>query len=265
MIGIFNIWLCVRGAMIIPRSRIIGSAILLDEPVVLPENEGKVIVIQGKVQMVKPAYDEELGITLNTIHAYRYDEEYIYIGKKDDEDTWDWSTTGTKAIVGEAVIGEFQLDEKILYCFPVAHDYSDFNRQETSGYAIGMSNDVQRTYLLDGANVYYSQSQHVRHGSERSGAVAHCYRFYDPRAYEEITSVVGIQKGNMLIALDTVGGVVKEGALSPAELMKSVIGNTFMGLAFYSAIGVGCIFLGLKKSKEGAGKKRCQKNRRGNK
>jgi hypothetical protein len=66
-LGAVIIWLSVRGLMDAPEYKeVLGSAVYLEEPVVLPENEGKMVIIHGKPEMISPAYDEELGITLDT-------------------------------------------------------------------------------------------------------------------------------------------------------------------------------------------------------
>ena len=77
VLGVFIVWLSARALMGVPQQqKVIDSAVYLDEAVVLPENEGKLVIIHGKPEMIAPAYDEELGITLNSIKAYRYAEEY---------------------------------------------------------------------------------------------------------------------------------------------------------------------------------------------
>ena len=75
VLGAVLIALGGKGLMDIPAQKaVLENAVYLDEPVVLAENEGKLVIIHGKPEMTAPAYDEELGITLNTIKAYRYDE-----------------------------------------------------------------------------------------------------------------------------------------------------------------------------------------------
>ena len=92
----------------------LDTAVYLDEPVVLPENEGKLVIIHGVPEMTAPAYDEELGLTINTIKAYRYAEEYKLISSEKLLYKYNWVSRGSKGIVGKASVGEFALDEKTL-------------------------------------------------------------------------------------------------------------------------------------------------------
>ena len=79
VLGVVLIALDIKAFVDLPgQNAALEAAVYLDEPVVVPENEGKMVIIHGKPEMTAPAYDEELGLTLNTIKAYRYAEEYKY-------------------------------------------------------------------------------------------------------------------------------------------------------------------------------------------
>lgn len=115
VLGVALIALGVKGLMDIPgQQAALDAAVYLDEPVVLPENEGKLVIIHGVPEMTAPAYDEELGLTINTIKAYRYAEEYKLISSEKLLYKYNWVSRGSKGIVGEASLGGFALDEKTL-------------------------------------------------------------------------------------------------------------------------------------------------------
>ena len=83
VLGVALIALGVKGLMDIPGQKaLLENAVYLEEPIILPENEGKLVIIHGKPEMTAPAYDEELGLTLDTIKAYRYAEEYKLISSE---------------------------------------------------------------------------------------------------------------------------------------------------------------------------------------
>jgi len=137
VLGALIVWLSARALMGVPeQQKLLDAAVYLDEAVVLPENEGKVVIIHGKPLMTAPAYDEELGITLNSIKAYRYAEEYKLTTNEKTKNRYDWVSRGQKSIVGDAMIGEFDLDEKTLIGFPADSDYDDFDDTEiiANGY-----------------------------------------------------------------------------------------------------------------------------------
>lgn len=159
ILGVGLVILSGRALLEIPgKTKILEEAVWLEEAVVLPENEGKLVIIHGEVEMTKPVYDEELGLTLNTVSAYRCDEEYRQTGFSSDERKWDWAPNGQKSLVGEAMIGEFELDDKILSVFPKEGCYEDFIPEEISRYGTDISNDTlvdDRTYVLVDAEMYY--------------------------------------------------------------------------------------------------------------
>lgn len=140
VLGIALIALSVKSLMDIPGQKAtLEAAVYLDEPVILPENEGKLVIIHGVPEMTAPAYDEELGLTLNTIKAYRYAEEYKLISNEKFVRKYNWQSRGQKGIVGEATLGGFELDAKTLNAFAADSEYSDFNAVELSanGYTTG--------------------------------------------------------------------------------------------------------------------------------
>ena len=65
----------------------LNEAVELDAPVILPENEGKIVILHGVPEMTAPVYDEELGLTLHTVKAMRYKESYDLVSRDDGECT----------------------------------------------------------------------------------------------------------------------------------------------------------------------------------
>lgn len=274
VLGAVLIWLSVRALMGVPeQQKILDSAVYLDEAVVLPENEGKVVIIHGKPEMTAPAYDEELGITLNSIKAYRYDEEYKLTSNEKSNHRYDWVSRGQKSIVGDATIGEFDLDEKTLIGFPADSDYEDFNDAEISakGYNTGYGKTSEgsvtdRRYVIvggpEGEAYYYSphefsganDSRVMRTvndniAAEREGTKAYAYKVFTGVVAEEVT-VAGIQQGNTLVAHEKLGAVVGNGVLTQEELARSQAGALVGGSVAFLLIGLLLIFLALRKGKK---------------
>lgn len=273
-LGVFIIWLSVRGLMDVPEYKeILGSAVYLEEAVVLPENEGKVVIIHGKPEMLAPAYDEELGITLNSIKAYRYDEEYTLTSSEQQNHVYDWVSRGQKGIVGEAKIGEFLLDEKTLVAFPADSDYKDFDEAEISanGYNTSYGKTTEgavtdRLYVIvggpEGEAYYYSAHEYSNVDSsrftrtmnkniaaDRDGTRAYAYKVFTGAVAEEVT-VAGIQQGNTLVAHENLGGVVMDGAMSRKELVNTESGYLMGGSIAFLVLGLVLVFLGLRRPKK---------------
>ena len=256
--------------MEIPAQKaVLENAVYLDEPVVLPENEGKLVIIHGKPEMTAPAYDEELGITLNTIKAYRYDEEYKQTSREKGKFKYEWVSRGQKGIAGEASVGEFVLDKKTINSFGADSEYEAFDMMEISakGYDVGRGKTKEGAWtdrwwvIVDGTYYYdsfeYSNDLSIPHitremdrdiAKEREGAKAYAYKVYTGMSSEKVT-VAGIQQGTSLVADETLGAVVRNGVFSKEEVLSSNTNSLMGGSIVLILIGAVLGVLGLRKPK----------------
>ena len=270
VLGVALIALGGKTLMDIPAQKaVLENAVYLDEPVVLPENEGKLVIIHGKPEMTAPAYDEELGITLNTIKAYRYDEEYKQTSREKGKFKYEWVSRGQKGIAGEASVGEFVLDKKTINGLAADSEYEDFDMAEvsTKGYVVGRGKTTEGAWtdrwwvIVDGTYYYdsfeYSNDLSIPHitremdrgiAQEREGAKAYAYKVYTGLLSEEVT-VAGIQQGTSLVADETLGAVVRNGVFSKEEVLSSNTNSLMGGSIGLILIGVVLGVLGLRKPK----------------
>ena len=270
VLGIALLALGIKGLMDIPKQKaVLEAAVYLDEPVVLPENEGKLVIIHGKPKMTAPACDEELGITLNTIKAYRYAEEYKQTSREKNVFKYGWVSRGQKGIAGKASVGEFALDEKTINGFAADSEYEDFDMTEISakGYEVGRGKTKEGAWtdrwwvIVDGTYYYdsfeYSNDLSIPHvtremdrsiAQEREGAKAYAYKVYTGLLSEEVT-VAGIQQGTSLAADETLGVVLRNGVLSKEEVLSSNTNNLMGGAIVFILLGVVLNILGLRKPK----------------
>ena len=270
VLGIILIALGGKTLMDIPAQKaVLENAVYLDEPVVLPENEGKLVIIHGKPKMTAPACDEELGITLNTIKAYRYDEEYKQTSREKGVFKYGWVSRGQKGIAGEASVGEFALDEKTINGLAADSEYEDFDMAEISakGYVVGRGKTKEGAWtdrwwvIVDGTYYYdsfeYSNDLSIPHitremdrdiAQEREGAKAYAYKVYTGLLSEAVT-VAGVQQGTFLVADETLGAVVRNGVFSKEEVLSSNTNSLMGGSIVFILLGVVLGILGLRKPK----------------
>lgn len=270
VLGVALIALGIKGLMDIPgQQAALDAAVYLDEPVVLPENEGKLVIIHGKPEMTAPAYDEELGLTINTIKAYRYAEEYKLISSEKLLYKYNWVSCGSKGIVGKASVGEFALDEKTLNGFTADSEYDAFNMAElgANGYVMGREKTAEgaltnRWWVIVGGKYYYDAFEYsgnldIPHitremdkeiANEREGARAYAYKVYTGAGDQEVT-IAGIQQGNRLVADDAIGPMVRTGIQTKDQLLSSNKGGIIGGAAVFMALGAVLVFLGIRKPK----------------
>ena len=98
------------------NSEIIKNAVYISDGKVLPENEGKVVIVSGTLDAPLPYVDQETGIKLSTIVAYRHVEK-LRVGEDTETKTlyWDWDLVMDTSILGgtekliapDVTLGEF--------------------------------------------------------------------------------------------------------------------------------------------------------------
>lgn len=270
VLGVALIALGIKGLIDIPgQQAALDTAVYLDEPVVLPENEGKLVIIHGVPEMTAPACDEELGLTINTIKAYRYAEEYKLISSEKLLYKYNWVSRGSKGIVGKASVGEFALDEKTLNGFTADSEYDAFNMAElgANGYVMGRGKTAEgaltdRWWVVVVGKYYYDAFEYsgnlgIPHitremdkeiANEREGARAYAYKVYTGAGDQEVT-IAGIQQGNRLVADDAIGPMVRTGIQTKDQLLSSNKGGIIGGSAVFMALGAVLVFLGIRKPK----------------
>jgi len=269
VLGIALIALGIKNFADLPgQSDVLEAAVYLDEAVILPENEGKMVIIHGKPEMTAPAYDEELGLTLDTIKAYRYAEEYKLTSSEKLEYQYGWVAKGQKSIVGKASLGGFALDEKTLIGLPADSEYEDFNMEEISakGYEVSKGKTTEgawtdRWWVIVGGTYYYDAFEYsgnldIPHltremnkeiADEREGAKAYAYKVYTGTDAE--MTVAGIQQGSSLVAHEKLGAIVKEGVQTKDQLLSSNKNGVIGGAVVFMLIGAVLVVLGIRKSK----------------
>ena len=271
VLGAALIALGVKALVELPGQKaVLGAAVYLDEPAILPENEGKMVIVHGKPEMIAPSYDEELGLTINTIKAYRYAEEYKQTSSENLEYKYGWVSKGQKGICGKASLGEFALDEKTVNGFTVDSEYDGFDTAELSanGYVLGRGKTAEgawtdRWWVIAGGKYYYDAFEYsgnldIPHitremnreiDEEREGAKAYAYKVYTSVRDEEVT-VAGIQQGSNLVAHEELGPIVKDGVLTKEQVVSSLANSTAFGSVLIFFIpGALLIFFGLRKPK----------------
>ena len=251
-----------KGLMSVPGQRAaLEAAVYLEEAVVLPENEGKLVIIHGEPEMLAPAYDEELKLTINSIHAYRYKETYKQTGFTDDERKWEWVSSGQETLTGQAKIGEFELDANILSAFPAESDYVDFDPAETKDYVLtyksiatgevcvlpdgGYYADTNVTYIGD--SFFNFLGAHSL-GERLEGKTAYRYKYYNPEK-NGVNTVIGIQQGKRLVRTDRVGTAVLSGVKTREQVLSTSSGYLIGGASAFMALGALLVVLGLRKQK----------------
>ncbi|MEA4912241.1 MAG: hypothetical protein VB092_06510 [Oscillospiraceae bacterium] len=203
----------------------LADAVYVQDGIVRPENEGRLVVVSGTVTMVAPAYDGVYGLTLDTPAAQRYDERYVW---NENAQQWEWMTESSQTIVGRAAIGQYGIASSITAQFPRNDSYDAFDAGETAGY--DLHSDI-------GGETYLS-------ADNREQFYYHCCDL----ARDGEMTLVGVQRGSTLTLSNKVGSAcVNPGILTPREVSgrETRIG-VVSTLLFGFLGGLTCVFFALK-------------------
>lgn len=217
----------------------IKTAVVLDEPVVLPENDGKLVLLHGKPEMTKAAYDAAYGLTLETPLAIRHDQVY-HASYINEALTWTWTTEKSEAVLGSVKLGDFELDAAIVRLFPAVDPYSNFSSKEAIWYNLPQVDG--NTYVVQKGTDYYPTTTDRSAGQPNEGAKAAYYLCCDLSQISEMT-ILGVQSGSRLLLSDAGDATVNSGAVSwetlvggmPAGTRIAAVLSLLAGAAFLAA------------------------------
>ena len=237
--ALFTAFLGIKAAGNAPDNQeIIKDAVYVADGKVLPENEGKVVIVNGTLDAPLPFIDEQTGIELNSIVAYRHVEKaQVALGSDGKEDTWSWDSTisendlgGSKKLVAPGVtLGEFEVAEILMQPVPTFGELDEFNIGEdydVEWYIFeddGMDYLYQLEYMpLEDGTVYYDTviRDHTTSKQKNEGTLRVRYNVVEDGTSMDYT-IIGLQKNGKLEEveeLDLIAAV--SGHLTPEEMLE---------------------------------------------
>lgn len=194
----------------------IEKAVFLQNGKVDKDNEGKPVIVRGKLHTARSAHDTQLDLTFESAYVERRMET---LG---DDGKWTEEEDGSAAYFGKATLGEFKLSKDFLKDIKLTKGYTEFRNSELGDLTV------------KGKYVYESDTKRYQ------------YSYIPDR--KELT-LVGTQNGK---TLEEIRGIecVREGSLSKADLksdehelnMPYLIGSAVLSALF---IVLACWMLGL--------------------
>jgi hypothetical protein len=207
----------------------------MDKPVVLPENEGKLVILAAPIKLVEPVYDEKYGFTISSPVATRWEQELGTVTEYDRDgdayETTGWTNTKWAYFFGVATMGEFFLSDSLLT--RIAGNqinqgyYSDYIRSEVARSEFDLEGSEKHRYLRNGnRRILYLQ-------------------FVDLNAKPDYT-ISGIQKGNNLVLGDDLDVTdIQEGLRTQEQFIKQYAKNVTLGSIFGVVFGSLMVFGGV--------------------
>lgn len=142
----------------------ISKAIYVTDGKVLPENEGKLLVVAGEYEIVNPIVDELTGVELPGVIARRTVERYEKVSETEDDKTYytlEWKNTVlgkdnefndivSSNLIADCKVGDIVLDNTVLKHVSVNNRFHDMDSDITyrKGYSVVTTKDT--TYAFKG-------------------------------------------------------------------------------------------------------------------
>lgn len=261
--GILFVSLAVKALVSAPQTyeKIIAAATIKDGKVI-PENEGKLVVVSGTLKAAEPLQDPITGVKLPGVTAKRTVWTYERDTNSDDETVWDWKPENTdyseKANFGinaeiltttmlaaPTLLGEFKVEGKLLNPLIRNTEFTQYDEESLKDGWKVLSGGRESRYCVSKENWLPKKSTGM-YSTTGYGAQKISYGIVSPDDPLEYT-IIGVQKGDTLIKSEDVDSVTTVKGIMTAqefaeENKKGVRGGSIFGIVagiLLAIIGVG--------------------------
>ncbi len=241
-LGFFLLLIALFGALVShpDDKRIVRSAVVLEKPILLPENEGKTVIIEGALTGETPVTEDLFSMTFDAPLVKRYDEVYAY-ERGTRTGHWDWKEDQVKVFHKTLSIGEFELDEELIMRIPTPVSLTEAELKSQLPPSIYVFPDDDDIYISvrNVVGVGFDIISHDHEGTMR-------YRYRLPRVGETYT-ILGIQREGKLYLHENINEASVQVSSDGVEGMLSDLRNdTIFGVVFSVIAAAVCLFFGFK-------------------
>lgn len=263
--GILFASLAVKALMAAPQTyeRIKAAATIKDGRVV-PENEGKLVVVSGTLKPAEQLQDPITGVKLPGVTAKRTVWTYKQDTGSGDEKVWDWKPENTdyseKANFGinaeiltstmlaaPTLLGEFKVESKLLIPLIRNTEFTQYDEESLNAGWKVLSGGRESRYCVSKEH-YLPKKTTGMYSTTGYGSQKISYGIVSPDDPLEYT-ILGMQKGDTLIKSEDVDSVTTFKGLMTAEEFadeskKEARGGSIFGIVagiLLAVIGVGML------------------------
>ena len=261
--GLLFAALAVKALVTAPQSyERIRTAATIKDGKVIPENEGKLVVVSGTLKPAEQLQDPITGVKLPGVTAKRTVWTYKQDTGSGDEKVWDWKPENTdyseKANFGinaeiltttmlaaPTLLGEFKVESKLLNPLIRNTEFKQYDEKSLNAGWKVISGGRESRYCVSKENWLPKKSTGT-YSSTGYGAQKISYGIVSPDDPLEYT-IIGVQKGDTLIESENVDSVTTVKGIMTAEEFaeenkKGVRGGSIFGIVagiLLAIIGVG--------------------------
>ena len=231
--GILFASLAVKALMSAPQTyEKIVAAETIGDGGVIPENEGKLVVVSGTLKPAEQLLDPITGVKLPGVTAKRTVWTYKRDTNSDDEQVWDWKPEitdysekanfginaeilTTTMLAAPTLLGEFKVEGKLLNPLIRNTEFTQYDEQSLNAGWKVLSGGKESRYCVSKENWLPKKSTGT-YSTTGYGSQKISYGIVSPDDPLEYT-IVGVQKGDTLIKSEDVDSVTTFKGLMTAE------------------------------------------------
>ena len=263
--GISFALLAVKALVLAPQSyEKIRAAATIKDGKIIPENEGKLVVVSGTLKPAEQLRDPITGVKLPGVTAKRTVWTYERDTNSDDEQVWDWKPENTdyseKANFGinaeiltstmlaaPTLLGEFKVESKLLNPLIRNTEFTQYDEESLNAGWKVLSGGKESRYCVSKEH-YLPKKTKGMYSTTGYGSQKISYGIVSPDDPLEYT-ILGVQKGDTLIKSEDVDSVTTFKGLMTAEEFadeskKEARGGSIFGIVagiLLAVIGVGML------------------------
>lgn len=261
--GLLFASLAVKAIMSAPQSyERIRTAATIKDGRILPENEGKLVVVSGTLKPVEQLQDPITGVKLPGVTAKRTVWTYKQDTGSGDEKVWNWQPENTDysekanfginaeiltttVLAAPTVLGEFKVESKLLNPLIRNTEFTQYDEESLNAGWKVLSGGKESRYCVSKEH-WLPKKTTGMYSSTGYGSQKISYGIVSPDDSLEYT-IVGVQKGDTLIKSEDVDSVTTVKGIMTAEEFavenkKGVRGGSIFGIItgiLLAIIGVG--------------------------
>ena len=231
--GLLFASLAVKALVSAPQSyEKIRAAATIKDGRILPENEGKLVVVSGTLKPAEQLQDSITGVKLPGVTAKRTVWTYKQDTGSGDEKVWDWYPENTdyseKANFGinaeiltttmlaaPTLLGEFKVESKLLNPLMRTTEFKQYDEKSLNAGWKVLSGGRESSYCVSKENWLPKKSTGT-YSSTGYGSQKISYGIVSPDDPLEYT-IIGVQKGDTLIKSEDVDSVTTIKGIMTAE------------------------------------------------
>lgn len=249
--GLLFASLAIKALVSAPQSyEKIRAAATIKDGKVIPENEGKLVVVSGTLKPAEQLQDPITGVKLPGVTAKRTVWTYKRDTNSDDEQVWDWKPENTNysekanfginaeiltttMLAAPTLLGEFKVESELLNPLIRNTEFKQYDEKSLNAGWKVLSGGKESRYCVSKEHWLPKKSTGT-YSTTGYGAQKISYGIVSPDDPLEYT-IIGVQKGDTLIKSEDVDSVTTVKGIMTAEEFaeenkKGVRGGSIFGI-----------------------------------